>query len=628
MVKQKVVEPKKVNPKQLKASAQVYKPRSGTRIQLPPVNENDLTIWEWFFRSPELGHIGRSVANAMSRVSFIPTLKNGKKLLQTDGTPIDGVNSDLAEAAINSLERVKGATGKQSQIIASISGALAIVADTWLLAYYGDPYTAEPSNKKNAREMWITLPRANVNIIDLDLNTDEQMLEVKFSDRQAKPYKIRNRYKICRLWNPRFNDPTSADSWAESLLPDVRRLDQFYQALAATALSQLNAGIIVVPADQDPAPDNGEHTNENDEEDGTKEKPVFSEQLVDQMAAFVADSAQTLDGLSRIQPLTVALDSDVQMIEWIEIARQLDPGISKSIDDVRYRIAIASPYPAEKLLGQNQAKFYQGVHNVQQISQEEFRNIYDPMCEIIAEALTEFVLYDDLAGLDFSEAEYSQIVVGWDNSKLIAPPDNCDKLLKMRQVAPMSVSDEEIRLGCGLDAEMQGTAPVETAQTPANVKASVITEQDIENEYKTQLGLIADFTVYRMCERAGARLLSATNKPVYKELQKEFRAVDVAEIGQLDKVEEFAQKVGEDNASLFVAPLSGLNKQFMRLTEAAYPLATKEERMNAWHILADALVERAREVFFGKSTTNDCVSMVHSIPETILNNTLKALMKG
>lgn len=352
------------------------------------------------------------------------------------------------------------------------------------------------------------------------------------------------------------------------------------------------------------------------------------------------------DAAARTQPLAVAIDSDVRMLEWIEVARQIDPEISGSIDKFRYQIAIGSPFPAEKLLGQNQAKFYQGVHNVQSLNQDEFRNIYDPICEIIAEAFTRFVLYEDLEALvdsgsvSFSKDDYEKIIVGWDNSKLVAPPDNCDKALLLRREE--AISKLELRIACGWEGdyveEDVAVSPDNppTAPVSAQKAASPTVEDDpIDNyfveKYKENLGLISDQAVYRMCEKAGNRLLSAANKPIYQELKKEFKQVDVTDIGTLPRVFEFSQEVGEDEQSLFAAGLIGLKKQFVRLTKSAFIGVEVKKVEKAWENLADMLLQYANELFFGQMEVfgeNDLrLSDVHSIPESIINSTLKILVK-
>lgn len=387
MAKKSKTPPKEIKqPKVLKGSAQIYTPQRGVQIKLPDIAYSNIDLFKIYYLSPEVNYIGRTVSRAMSRVKFIPVLKDGKDLYDSNGKA--RVDEDLAFAATQSIERIKSPLGGQSQIIGSIAGALAIPGDTWLLGYLGDPYTAKPD--PSGQEMWTTLSRGQ---IEVDKQTKE--LKVKFDPKQREWEILTDNYKICRLWIPKFDSPGEADSWIEPLKFTVEKLDSMYQALAASALSQLNAGVIVAPSDQDPAPE--VQVEDAGDASKTDEKPVFTDQLVDALSEYVQDAAETSDALARVQPVVIGLDSEVRSLEWVQIARQIDPGLFEAIKALRQQIAIASPFPAEQLMGQNDAKFYQGVHNVQRLDQETFRNVYDPICEIIAEAFTRFVVHEDLS---------------------------------------------------------------------------------------------------------------------------------------------------------------------------------------------------------------------------------------
>jgi len=613
-----------ITPVDLKASAKVYKPSRSSPIKLPPSDYSNIDLWDIYYRSPEVNFIGRTVARSMGRVSFIPVLKSGKHLYDSLGNTIEGVADDLAKAASESLERIQGPMGGQSQIISAISGALGLIGDTWLLGYFGDPMTAEPSSASDAIEMWVTLPRKSIEIVEAGKGV--QHLKVKLDANQRNPHIIEDNYKLLRMWIPKMDNPMESDSWLVPLKNAVLRLEQLYQALAASALSQLNAGIIVVPSDQDPAPTMGEtaNTTGNSDDKGKVEKPVFSEQLVDAMAEYIQDAGETIDGISRTQPLTVAIDSEVRQIEWIEIARQIDPGMSTAIDDLRYQIAIGSPFPAEQLLGANQAKFYQGVHNVQRIDQDTFRHIYDPLCQIIAEAFTRYILHEDLSE-NFSEEEYSQIVVGWDNSKLVAPPDNCEKALQL--IKEKAISIEELRLACGWDVAITGTLEQDPIAQDPTIKASATIEDleqqslEIDEQYREKLGLLADSAIYRMCEKAGARLSSAANKPIYKALKEEFKLVEPSQIGKLAQVREFAKTVEETNETMFAKCLDGFYIQFSTLTDATYHEVLTQD---AWEFLSGAIILEAEKEFFGLDR-EPSGSKAHSISLEILNETINRL---
>lgn len=639
------------SPKNLKGSAQIYTPRRGAQIDLPPIAYSNADLFDIYYKSPEVNYIGRTVSRAMSRVKFIPVLKDGKDLYDSSGKA--RVDEDLALAATQSIERIKSPIGAQSQVIGSIAGALAIPGDTWLLGYLGDRQTAKPDD--SGEEMWITLSRKQV-----EVEKGSGKLKIKLDPNDRNWTVLTDNYKICRMWIPKFNSPSEADSWIEPLRFTVEKLDSMYQALAASALSQLNAGVIVAPSDQDAAPE--VQIEDAGDSSKVKDKPLFTDQLVDALSEYVQDAAETSDALARVQPAVIGLDSEVRTLEWVQIARQIDPGLFEAIKALRQQIAISSPFPAEQLMGQNDAKFYQGVHNVQRLDQETFRNVYDPICDIIAEAFTRFVVHEDLSE-NFSEEEYSQIYVGWDNSRVVSPTDSCERAIALRQLG--DITQSELRVRCGYPADVEGAdEEIEIANNldniknikddPSDIKASATPKEtplsDFSQAFLDKLGLIADQTITRMKERAGARLLSATNKAEHKLLNAKYRKVNVDEIGTLKGVEEFAFQVGETNETLFGGALSGLEKQYRKLASSTYDglsallldtygvasvldaQLTQQQIDTAWDYFQQELFSQARKDFFNtkKTSTEEELpgqSVLYSIPSSILRG-VSAILGG
>ena len=635
--------------KTLKASAKIYSPKTGKVDALPSKEYSNTDIINYYYISPEVNNIGRSTARTLSRVKFMPTLKNGRPLINANGEY--AIDKELADAAIASIERVRGPIGGASQIYGSIGGALGVTADTWLLGYNGDPVTAEPSNGVNSKEMWVTVPRSQINIAG-----GTNQLEVKFDSKARKPYVIESGYKLIRIWMPSFDNPMQADSWVTPIRSTIERLEYAQQALSASALSQLNAGIIIVPSDQDPAPDAGERQDVIKDAQGNELKPDFPTQLSDHIADFVEDANDMLDGGGRTSPLVVGIDSEVREPKWIEITRSIDAGLLEHIQQLRETIATATPFPVEQLLGSNQAKFYQGTHNTERLDQETFRYVYDPICEIIGDALTNFVLHEDLSE-DFSEDEYSQIIVGWDTSKVVSKADNCDKALQLR--ANGDITREEVRLACGWDAVADGVLedeedvdlekvlpkPVQPA-LKASAKPESFPLSDIAYDYVNALGIAGDQTIARMHNRAKARLLSATNKSTHKEMHDTIKGISIEQMFSVDGIEQFADDLGENDETLFEAALTELKPQYEKLTKASYKKLAKylkaeygidldDEQVDsftkkAWEFLAGALVLEARRTFFGKPRKNDDElekSVLYGIPSIILKQT-SAILGG
>jgi hypothetical protein len=623
------------------ASASAYTPQNkgnAREIKLPSAEKSNEQLWKIYHTSPEIHFIVQSVTKAISRVKFMPILKNGRSLYDSSGDP--RVDADLAEAAMGIMDRLKGPMGGQSQIIGSLAACLALAADGWLIGYNGDPTTGQPS--PTGEEMWATVSRDRIRTVG-------GQIKLKIDDGEYIP--VEGNFKIIRFWFPAADRPTAADSWVTPLIRTIDLLRESYEALGAVTLSQINAGIIIVPSEQDLPQLQSQPQIELQSDPQTNEtiRQDFAQTLADQIADFVEGATNTINGSYRISPIVVPVDSDMRNLEWIPIGRTIDPQLATTIEALRYQIAVGCPYPTETLLGQNQAKFYQGVQNVERLDQETFRHIYDPMCELIADGFKRYVLYSYLEEMGFTPEEYEQLDVGWDNSQIVSPADNCDKAIKLYSLDPPGITLEELREDCGYDAEPEGSFPGQPTQDPTPTQAPVAQASaagkqpksfsQISQEYIDKLGLICDQTVSRMQERAGNRLRSLANKPDLKPIRETMHSVEPENVGQLPGIEKFAQNNGETDETLFGEVLKKLEPQYIRLTKTVIAERNKkirddtdqelEERDDAplitagWVVLSAGILALAKKRFF--TGTTEEVSppekpAAHTIPTSLLRS--------
>lgn len=626
------------------ASASAYTPENKTTqdLKLPSVEKSNEALWKVYHSSPEVHFIVQSVMKAISRVKFLPTLKNGRTLYDSSGVP--RIDKDLAEAAVGILERLKGPMGGQSQLIGSLAACLALAADGWLIGYIGDPTTGQPD--PSGEEMWATVSRDRI-------RTVAGAVKLKIDD--GEYVEVKGQFKIIRFWFPASDRPTSADSWVTPLIRTIDLLRESYEALAAVTLSQINAGIIIVPSEQDlPQLQSAQQIElQTDPQTNESIRQDFAQTLADQIADFVEGAANTIDGSYRISPIVVPVDSDMRNLEWIPIGRTIDPQLATTIEALRYQIAVGCPYPTETLLGQNQSKFYQGVQNVERLDQETFRHIYDPMCELIADGLKRYILFSYLEEMGFTPEEYEQLDIGWDNTQIVSPTDNCEKAIKLYSLDPPAITREELREDCGKEAEPEGDYPGEGANAPtaqpvssappvAQASAAQVTKSysRVSQEYIEKLGLICDQTVTRMQERAGNRLRSLANKPDLKPIRETMHSVEPENVGQLPGIEKFAQNNGETDESLFGEVLNKLEPQYLRLTRAtiaernAIVKENTDEELDdtddspliaaGWVVLAAGILALAKKRFF-TGTTEEVSSpekpAAHTIPTALLRQT-------
>lgn len=611
------------------ASAKVYYSRNKrVNIKLPDEKQSNNDLWDYYLTTPEILQICSSIAKGISRVKFVPHLANGRSVYGPDGQPV--LDKKLVDAAELIMSRIKGPLGNQSQVNYQFGGCLAVVADGYLVGYKGDPVTMQPKKEGEGgptKELWLVLPR---NCIDVKKTGDGTTVKISLEGNVGSKddFELGEDAIIARGWIQQLNKPVFADAWLRSLTRTIDQLRESYEAMAAVVLSQINAGILIVPDSMDLPMLPGEQAIKVDDDEPNDEPG----QLADIISDYVIDSAENINGANRASPLVIPLDDDVRMPEWIELGRSADPAIYQNIQDLRLRIALGSPFPPEQLLGQGQSKFYQGVHNVAQVDQDTFRYVYEPLCEIIASVYTEFVLYPGLEALGFKKEEYEQLANGWDASSLIRPQDKCKEALEMRQADPELISVAEVRESCGRPAEIydpnnkekgsdENPDPSSMRQASASVELTEPNYAELSQKYVEKLGIICDQIVLRMKERAGNRLFSAVNSPKFEDIYHIFQGSKPENLGKLDGAEKFAQNIKETNETLFGPAIEIFKGQFFNLS-----LTTLEQRntllnahigrtvahetdeynvQRAYEYLAAQLVGYAREDFFGRINSEE-----------------------
>jgi hypothetical protein len=641
------------------ASALSYSSTTGkdpldVKTSLPDSSKSNTILWETYRTSPEIHHIVQSVISAMSRIVFIPLTKEGKELFDANGKcQID--NESLAEDSKIILERIKGITGGQSQVVGALGGCLCLAADAWLVGYEANRLTGLPSKDGlNDEEVWATFSRDRIEVKEHD-----QVLKIQTDSNKTIEL---TEYRLYRFWIPSLDKPSQADSWVTPLLRTIQLLTETWEALGATALSQLGAGAIIVPSEQDlPNADhrrNIEATEDPEKPGNIQNDTDFAQGLSEKMEEYIVDAAEVTDGANRAIPVVIPVDTDLREPKHIDLSRSIDPQLGQMIRELRYQISVGCPYPTEKLLGQNEAKFYQSTDNTRRIDQETFREVYEPICELIADGLTRCILHEDLLLLGYEPDEAEEIVVGWDNSNVISPVDNCEKAMQLR--ASGDITREEVRRACGWAAEAEGeydqpaipeATPIEQAQIVQQASAGLPANEGsgyarMSQSFVEKLGLICDQTITRMHERAGSRLLSVTSRPMYKELHQTMKALeDKEQIGLLEGMEQFANEKGETDQTLFAAALEKLKPQYVKVATASIvernlrianetgedlDMADEGERIsNGWEFLAAGLIALARKRFFNvvPDKKEPEKSLTHSIPSDLLKQ-VSAILGG
>ena len=399
------------------------------RANLSNPNVSNVDLWA-FYSVPEVRTICDRVAGGVGRVNFMPCVNlegsngdNCPPVIGADGEIAEGVNPRLAADCAEIWAEVRSPSGPQSDIFTSIATALMVSGDAWQFGYPGTP---EMRWNPDGTPMWVGVSRQSITERD-----GQYVVAVGIDGEVRVPSspEVDGHGTAIRIWNQDPRWPALANSWMTSCVRSLQILAAIYEAVAAVALSRLNAGLIIAPSDQDQLPiPSASDVNGGQFPLGTD----LQQRLYDEIGDHVEASAQEMDGWSRVVPAVVGVDSSIaDKVSWVELARNMDPELRETIDNLRHRIYMASPLPPEVAEGMSEVSGLGGGNVAAQIDQSEYQRAILPVCERIAWANTQHVLRAGLLERNYTQLEVDRVQIGFSAKNLLMPPDRSDSAIKV-----------------------------------------------------------------------------------------------------------------------------------------------------------------------------------------------------
>lgn len=425
---------------------------------------SNIDYWQ-FYGMPEVRSIADRIASGVERVYFRPCLNvegaTGDKcppLVDDEGELAEGITDRFARDCAEIWSEVRSPSGSQADLFGAVATCLTVAGDAWQFGYPGTP---EMRWDPNGTPMWVGVARSA-----LTERNQQYVVEVGIDGAVKVPSTPEADGHGCaiRIWQQNPQRPAQASVWLSSCLRSLQILTAIYEAVAAVALSRLNAGLIVAPDDQDQLPVPGASLIGDGH---TQQYPLgtsLKQALYDEIGDHVEASQQEQDGWSRVVPAVVGLNSTIaDKVKWIELARNMDPELGKRIDDLRHRIFMACPLPPEVSEGMATVSGLGGGNVAQQIDQSEYQRAILPVCERISWANTRYVLREGLLARGYSQLDVDRVQIGFSAKNLLMPPDRSDSAIKVASIDPTStlLSGSEIRESTGL-GDMAGPDEEET----------------------------------------------------------------------------------------------------------------------------------------------------------------------
>ena len=399
------------------------------RANLSNPNVSNVDLWA-FYSVPEVRAICDRVAGGVGRVNFMPCVNlegstgdNCPPVIGAEGEIAEGVSPRLAADCAEIWAQVRSPSGPQSDIFTSIATALMVSGDAWQFGYPGTP---EMRWNPEGTPMWVGVSRQSITERD-----GQYVVAVGIDGEVRVPSspEVDGHGTAIRIWNQDPRWPALANSWMTSCVRSLQILAAIYEAVAAVALSRLNAGLIIAPSDQDQLPiPSASDVNGGQFPLGTD----LQQRLYDEIGDHVEASAQEMDGWSRVVPAVVGVDSSIaDKVSWVELARNMDPELRETIDNLRHRIYMASPLPPEVAEGMSEVSGLGGGNVAAQIDQSEYQRAILPVCERIAWANTQHVLRAGLLERNYTQLEIDRVQIGFSAKNLLMPPDRSDSAIKV-----------------------------------------------------------------------------------------------------------------------------------------------------------------------------------------------------
>lgn len=362
--------------------------------------------WDYYDVVPEAKFAANFVANMLAKLVVYAAAIPPDGPSDAEPVPIEepesSISPELARAAQAEIERLRGETGGQSEIIRTAVLNLDVAAECYLVGFGerigvdGEIDEAEHWEIRSVSEVEVAPsgaykvkgnPDGKARILDPELDTCIRIYQR----------------------HPRWSD--KADCNMRGVLGECEALVVLSNQLVAESRSRAPAGILCVPNDLtidgiDPT------EGETDESDG------FMKELTDALTEPIADPTSA----SSVVPLLVRGQAESlkpDAFRHFTLSRQADSSLDSRIQARVERFARGINLPVEVVMGHQQTTFA----NAAQIDEDTFEKYLEPRALLLVDALTVAFLRPNLIDAGFDPDDVDRVVCWFDPTELIGPPE-------------------------------------------------------------------------------------------------------------------------------------------------------------------------------------------------------------
>ena len=326
----------------------------------------------------EIGFASTFYARHMSRVRIYPALltENG------DLEPVDGPPLDL-------LNRIQDPGGGRSQLQYSYGRLMFITGEGVL---FGSELATDD---ERWRFLWIDEVEEENGV---SYRLDEQKRRIE----EGVGY---------RMWKPSPRNSMAATSSLQAVQDICEELILLTKSVHSTAITRLTNGMLLMP--QEISPGAAEPVGDED--------PENNPFVADIIEHFIGQIENPGSAEARMPPLVEASYEYLDRIRWMQLHDSQNDYLERDLrTEAINRLAISLDFPPEVLKGMTDANHW----TARQVVHDMWRSHGAPVAEQWCDDLSEAYLRPALREINYPN--WSKIVVAFDDSEVVTPPDRSE----------------------------------------------------------------------------------------------------------------------------------------------------------------------------------------------------------
>jgi hypothetical protein len=368
----------------------------------------------------EIRFASQFYAKLISRVRYYPArqMEDGKTEPITEGLPVD------------LLHRIQDPGGGRSRLQYDYGRMMFVTGEGVL---FGDrldtPY-----------ERWRFLWKDEVK----PDQSGEGWQRVRYDMTAYDPPQVGEAY---RMWTPHPRHSDLPDSPLQSIMDIAEELLVLTASVMGTATTRMTNGMLLIPTELSPN-QFGELADDDYLGDEDPENNVFLSDMMEHAQAQIEDPAAAAAKV----PFT--LEGAYEYIDRVRWMQTHDPQTDYMERELRNeavkRLAIGMDFPPEFLLGMSDANHW----TARQVVYDMWRSYGSPVAERFGDDLSDAYLRPALEEAGYTGWE--NVVVAFDDSQVVIPPDRTEDALKAHAAGIINEEAAREALGWNDDAKMVG----------------------------------------------------------------------------------------------------------------------------------------------------------------------------